>query len=118
MYYLYFVMPAAWFLYLSAYELKVQSVDKKLKEEGHLVNPDFKILSHLRYVTSLPVTLILALVALMLAIFLPATIINVGFAMVILFLANPLLNWVAFYLVSRYMITKAKLEKLGSKLEG
>lgn len=115
--FLYYSVPILWFLYLSAYELRVQLLDKGLKEEGKLVNPEFKTLSHLRYLSAIPAIVITLLLATLLVVLVPFNLINFGFASVLLFLINPILSWVCFYFISKYLITKAKLEKLNSTLE-
>ena len=93
----YYLMPVLWFLYLTAFEVKVVTTDKALKKEGKLVNPDFKTISHLRYISAVITSILSLIVATLLALSLPSNVIAVYTSAVAFGIGTPFLNWLWFY---------------------
>lgn len=113
----YYLIPILWFLYLTAFEVKVISTDKVLKKEGKLVNPDFKTISHLRYISEVITFILSLIVATLLALALPSNVAGVYISFVAFSLATPFLNWLWFYFISQHLIARAKLEQMSERLE-
>lgn len=112
----YYLAPLLWFIYYTAFEIKVVTTDKALKKEGKLVNPDFKTISHLRYIASV-ITLVVSLVAVtLLAVLFPNSKVGIYVSAVVLTAGTPFLNWLWFYMISQHLITKAKMERLKETL--
>lgn len=113
----YYLAPLAWFIYYTAFEIKVITTDKALKKEGKLVNPDFKTITHLRYIASV-ITLVVSLVAVTpLAIFFSDSHVGIYLSAIILTLGTPFLNWLWFYMITQHLITKAKMEQFKETLD-
>ncbi len=110
-------MPGLWFLYLTTFEVKVVTTDKVLKKEGKLVNPDFKTISHLRYISEVMTFILSLIVATLLALFLPSNVIGIYTSFVAFGIGTPFLNWLWFYFISQHLIARAKLEQMSERLE-
>lgn len=113
----YYLVPVLWFLYLTAFEVKVVTTDKALKKEGKLVNPDFKTISHLRYISEVITFILSLIVATLLALSLPSNVIAVYTSAVAFGIGTPFLNWLWFYFISQHLIARAKLEQMSERLE-
>ena len=113
----YYLMPGLWFLYLTTFEIKVVTTDKALKKEGKLVNPDFKTISHLRYISEVITFILSLIVATLLALSLPSNVVGIYTSFVAFGIGTPFLNWLWFYFISQHLIARAKLEQMSERLE-
>lgn len=113
----YYLVPILWFLYLTAFEVKVVTTDKALKKEGKLVNPDFKTISHLRYISEVITFIFSLIVATTLGLTLPTNTIGIYISAAAFGIGTPFLNWLWFYFISQHLIARAKLEQMSERLE-
>lgn len=113
----YYLVPVLWFLYLTAFEVKVVTTDKALKKEGKLVNPDFKTISHLRYISEVITFIFSLIVSTMLGLTIPTNVVGIYISAVAFGIGTPFLNWLWFYFISQHLIARAKLEQMSERLE-
>lgn len=112
-----FIGSALWFLYYSAYEISLRLTDRKAKKTDHLVLPELKTLSALRYNLFLVATLFIVVATGVLAYYLHPLLINILIVNVVTILVTPIVTYVLFNIFAKHLIYKAKREKLMSKID-
>ena len=107
-----YITLVLWAVYLSAFEYRVVRADVKARRENRLVNPEYKTLTHLRYVSGMVGILILVVLNLVAQLVLGN---SMGLAYTSLILSGllvPIMNWLVFSIMAKHLISKAKREQL------
>lgn len=106
-----------WLVYYSIYEYTLHHTDKKVKERGQVVAPDLLVLSAIRYKCAWGAFIVSAILISVANFITPSYpllyVIGVNLLEIMLL---PIFIYIIFYFSAKYLISRAKKEKLKIKL--
>lgn len=101
-----------WAVYLSAFEFRIVRADVKARRENRLVNPEYKTLTHLRYVSGIVGIAILGIFNLVAQLLFGNSVGLTYASNIVTGLLVPIMNWLVFSIMAKHLISKAKREQL------
>lgn len=118
MIYVTYLTLLVWLLYYTLYEVSLHHTNKKVKSEGKTVVPDLLVLSAIRYKCAWIAFVLLAIIItignLLVISYTRWYVLGINLIVLIFY---PVLVYIVFYVISKYLIAKAKRVEIKNKLK-